>query len=87
LKGSLSKEILCPFTGSLFFDPVITEDGHTYERLAIECWLTNHETSPLDGSKISTKVLFPNQSMKKMVKQAYDDSKSKQGLNQEKSLI
>jgi len=68
LKGSVSKENLCPFTGTLFFDPVIVEDGHTYERLAIETWLSKHESSPLEGTKISSKVAFPNQLMKKIVK-------------------
>jgi len=27
-------------------DPVFATDGHTYERSAIEGWLSNHKTSP-----------------------------------------
>jgi len=29
-------------------DPVLAEDELTYERSAIEAWLTNHRTSPAD---------------------------------------
>jgi len=75
-KGKTATENLCPLTGELIFDPVIAEDGHTYERLAIECWFVGHEVSPLEGTKLSTKTLFPNQVMKKLTKQIYEANKS-----------
>jgi len=62
-----------------FFDPVIVEDGHTYERLAIEMWFESHDTSPLEGTKVTNKVAFPNQVMKKIVQQLYEENKSKVG--------
>ncbi|KAI5079636.1 hypothetical protein GOP47_0005115 [Adiantum capillus-veneris] len=36
-------------THSLMQDPVITADGHSYERSAIEDWLKSHDTSPKTG--------------------------------------
>lgn len=36
-------------THSLMQDPVITADGHSYERSAIEAWLKLHDTSPKTG--------------------------------------
>ena len=30
-------------------EPVVTQDGQTYERHAIEYWLRDHDTSPLTG--------------------------------------
>jgi hypothetical protein len=30
---------VCSITGQLFIDPVVTEDGHTYEREAISEWI------------------------------------------------
>lgn len=36
-------------THSLMQDPVITADGHSYERSAIEDWLRLHDTSPKTG--------------------------------------
>jgi len=69
-------ENICPLTGELFFDPVIVEDGHTYERLAIECWFEKHDSSPVEGTKIAnTKTLFPNQIMKRTVKTIFDVNK------------
>jgi hypothetical protein len=36
------------------------QDGLTYERLAIERWLENHDTSPLTGERLAHKGLTPN---------------------------
>ena len=49
---------VCSITGQLFIDPVVTEDGHTYEREAIEEWIHQKQednnnsnwNSPLNGS-------------------------------------
>uniref|UniRef100_A0A7S4DHB5 U-box domain-containing protein n=2 Tax=Lotharella globosa TaxID=91324 RepID=A0A7S4DHB5_9EUKA len=40
-------EFLCPLTHEVFQDPVITKDGHTYERKAITIWFQSHATSPM----------------------------------------
>jgi len=37
---------MCPITHELINDPVVAEDGHTYERQAIITWVQNKETSP-----------------------------------------
>ncbi len=50
----------CPITMQPFIDPVITVDGHTYERAAIETWLIDHDTSPLTGLQLPHKHLIPN---------------------------
>eukprot|EP00897_Mesotaenium_endlicherianum_P005131 jgi/Mesen1/4646/ME000241S03685 len=36
-------------TREVMSDPVITADGHSYERSAIEHWLKVHDTSPMTG--------------------------------------
>lgn len=41
-------------------DPVVAEDGITYERAAIESWFKNHDTSPLTNLKLNSKHLIPN---------------------------
>tara|TARA_B100001057_G_C22258567_1_gene722271 strand:- start:79 stop:594 length:516 start_codon:yes stop_codon:yes gene_type:complete len=58
---------MCPITHSLMVDPVILIDGHTYERKAIERWLTNHETSPKTNLPLVNKILIPNISIKVMI--------------------
>lgn len=51
---------LCPITFELMRDPVIALDGLTYERVAIEQWLATHDTSPLTGAVLASKMLIPN---------------------------
>ena len=40
-------------------DPVVTSDGISYERSAIEEWLLNHNTSPSTGAVLPNKNLIP----------------------------
>ena len=40
-------EYLCPITCEVMEDPVIAEDGQTYERDAIATWVANAGTSPM----------------------------------------
>ena len=35
--------MLCPITKALYVDPVIAADGETYERTAIERWITDKQ--------------------------------------------
>ncbi|MBF5060137.1 U-box domain-containing protein, partial [Candidatus Neptunochlamydia vexilliferae] len=46
-EGNYPEDLICPLTLDLFTDPVITPDGHTFEREAIELHLTNSPTCPL----------------------------------------
>ena len=39
-EGGMVPGFLCPITQEVMDDPVITSDGHTYERVAIEQWCT-----------------------------------------------
>ena len=51
---------MCPILQELLRDPVLTVDGHTYERSAIEQWLGEHNTSPLTGLPLASTELAPN---------------------------
>jgi serine/threonine protein kinase len=48
-------------------DPVIAEDGFTYESDAIKEWIREHETSPKTKQKLSIDALQPNLLVKAMV--------------------
>ena len=37
-------------------EPVLTCDGQTYERAAIAAWFVDHDTSPMTGEPLQTKV-------------------------------
>ncbi|CAK0825046.1 unnamed protein product, partial [Prorocentrum cordatum] len=60
-------EFRCCITKELMEQPVITSDGHTYERRAIAKWLEEHGTSPKTGQELPDKVLRPNHSMRAQI--------------------
>jgi len=43
--------LLCPITHALMVDPVLTEDGYTYDRSSIIEWLSKNPISPLVPNK------------------------------------
>jgi len=57
----------CPLSCLVMVDPVVCDDGHTYERSAIALWLANHDTSPITGLLLETKILRPNYSLKAFI--------------------
>lgn len=57
----------CPISWEVFKDPVILEDGFTYEKKSISEWLSKHKTSPNTNCKIYSKKLIPNKTLKSIV--------------------
>ena len=66
--NDVPNEFLCPITEEIFTDPVMTCDGHTYERKAIEAWLNSHDNSPVTNLPLSNKNLMPNVVLKNLIK-------------------
>ncbi len=54
------------YTCAVMEDPVVAADGHTYERKAIEKWLSENHTSPL-RIPMPSKLLTPNFLVKSMI--------------------
>lgn len=75
--GEVPDQLICPITGDIFFDPVMTSDGHTYERKAIESWFEKHRTSPVTNLILDNKNLIPNFVIKQLVKAFYEENKDK----------
>lgn len=60
-------ELMCSITSALMNDPVMCVDGNTYERRAISEWFgRGNTTSPLTNLELTSTVLLPNRSVKKM---------------------
>jgi serine/threonine protein kinase len=59
--------LICPITFELFRDPVLAQDGHTYERKAIQNWIKQNGTSPITCQKLSIEHLYPNILVKDLV--------------------
>lgn len=65
-------DLYCPLTLCMFEDPVVCEDGHSYERQAIAKWLSSKQTSPLTGQAMGDGIMIPNLTLLKLVR-AYEE--------------
>jgi hemolysin-activating ACP:hemolysin acyltransferase len=54
-------------------DPVIAEDGQTYEREAIATWVAGHGTSPMTRQRMAN-TFFPNRTVKGMIERWTQES-------------
>ena len=61
------KQHFCPITRNVMRDPVVAEDGCSYERHAIEHWLQTHDTSPSHNTILRQKVILPNRALKHFI--------------------
>ena len=52
--------LLCPISKTVFVNPHIAADGHTYSLEHIKQWLETKNTSPITKQKIAHKELYPN---------------------------
>jgi hypothetical protein len=66
-KPPLPAAYTCCITSELMNDPVITDDGQTYERAAIERWLREHDTSPRTNERLANKRLIPNIALRQQI--------------------
>ena len=64
--ADLQPFLQCPIGHEIMNNPVVAEDGHTYERAAIARWLSEKNSSPLTGQPIGTR-LVPNHAVKSMI--------------------
>ncbi|KAL0479226.1 hypothetical protein AKO1_008049 [Acrasis kona] len=77
LKGTDDEELddlpeafICPITCQKMNEPVfVVESGHSYEKAAIEKWLSRNVTDPLTGMKLTNKTLVPNHSLRRMIQE------------------
>ena len=51
---------LCPISLSPMADPVMTPSGHSFEREAIEDWLSTNGTNPMTNEALNKRQLIPN---------------------------
>ncbi len=78
---NIPDHLLCPITSAIMADPVIAEDGHTYERAALMSWLGKNSTSPITREPIG-KMVIPNRG----IKAAIEDYKERQAAQRAQAL-
>lgn len=69
-RNHLPKEFFCPLTKRLMKDPVVDNDGHSFEREAIRRWLQAQNSSPITNEYLSLDMLQPNEELKRRIYKA-----------------
>jgi GTPase SAR1 family protein len=63
----------CPISHELMVDPVMTMDGHTYDREYITKWLTNNDTSPKTNELLVDKTLVSNHTLRNAIRESLEN--------------
>ncbi|KAF8662116.1 hypothetical protein HU200_056308 [Digitaria exilis] len=58
---------ICPILQEVMIDPYVASDGYTYDRKAIELWLSTNNTSPMTNLRLPNKSLIPNHSLRSAI--------------------
>ena len=58
--------LTCPLTKQIYYNPVVAEDGYTYESIAFKDWVKYNKKSPVTGESIRS-LTIPNRRMKEIV--------------------
>lgn len=72
--------LICPLTLELYKDPVLADDGNTYERDAITQWIIRHGTSPRTKKTLRLNQLIPNNTIKNSVENFKQTNRIDYGL-------
>ena len=67
MSSKIPNEWFCPITIQLMINPVIGSDGHTYEKDAIEKWLSNNNSSPITKAPMFISQLIPNIALRNII--------------------
>lgn len=81
-----NETFICPIRNVLMVDPVVAEDGRTYEREAITEWFSKKDTSPMTG-KVIGKTLSSNLDLKAAMEEHKKLYKQYDDVVKEKSTI
>ncbi|CAF1411909.1 unnamed protein product [Adineta ricciae] len=77
------ERLQCPITRDIMEDPVIAEDGYTYERAAITRWINDKHTSPLTRIPLRVSELRPNRAVKELIDAYREQSQNHQTATSE----
>mmetsp|Transcript_54067 Transcript_54067/g.175739 ORF Transcript_54067/g.175739 Transcript_54067/m.175739 type:complete len:494 (-) Transcript_54067:303-1784(-) len=64
---AIPDSFVCSITRSPMVDPVMTNDGHVYDREQIQRWINQRATSPNTGLALSSRFLMPVILLKELV--------------------
>jgi hypothetical protein len=65
--GAITDDMMCPITLEMMVEPVLAEDGHTYERSAIDDWFARGNRNSPKTHLLIGQRLMPNHSLKALI--------------------
>lgn len=65
--SSIPSKALCELSGAMMCDPVMTPDGHLFERAALEDWMTVSSSNPTTGAPLSLEQCTPAQQIQELI--------------------
>ena len=71
MASAIPNDWLCPITLSVMRDPVIAEDGHSYERSAITEWFKHNNTSPKTNLRLISTHLVANIALRNTIQEYF----------------
>jgi len=71
--NEIPHDFICPITLEIMDDPVICDDGYTYERKAI--LQLNNSISPMTRQQINKSKLISNRALKNIIDRFYGENK------------
>jgi len=69
--ANIPNDWLCPISLSIMKDPVIAQDGHTYEREAITQWFATNDRSPKTNEPLSSTALIANIALRNTIQEFF----------------
>ena len=82
----IPNNFMCPISKSIFYNPVILSDGHTYEKMHILEWLKYNNKSPMTNRNLVNKNISPNILIRGMVRDWISDIEIKYNIEHKKNI-
>lgn len=61
------QSFICPLTMEIMFDPVLDNEGNSFERTALLDWLKDSHVSPISGQPLFESRLIPNTALRQII--------------------
>ncbi len=85
---ALEDQFTCPISTAPIYDPVITPDGITYERQALEKWLEIGNFQPQSKNPLDKTKIVQNLTLKKLIGKIYEEvPKLERALSEKDEII
>lgn len=66
-EAGIPVKALCQLTGALMTDPVVTAEGNTFERVALEDWVAQAGTNPATGAQMAMDQVQPDTALQNSI--------------------